>query len=446
MSEIFKTIIGAFGGPIFLVLGIFLFVFVLNLVNIDPNPVFSVMISLTPVWLPAALFLVTFDRWMYYVTNEFAASNGRATLRIKLPPEVLKSPEAMESVLTQIHTTQGPDNLMQTYIDGKSPLTNSLELVSHGGEIRFYINVPTKKVKNALEAALYANYPGIEVIEEDFDYTDEIRWDPEKHEYFVFHITKSEKDKDFLPIKTYIDFGHDKLPKEEQKFEPMSLMLEAISRIKPHERVWLQFLCVPHVKKNFKNGTLFKEVPTWEKAGRTYINDLLKRTPKGSDPDTMERAPMLTAGERDNIAAVERNISKLAYEVGIRWIYITEKGKFNGDFFSGLLRSFSQYNMIGRNGVGPSWRTDFNYKIFSDPKGKKLMKWKEAELGDYKARYYYYRDREGSSDEAKVMSIEEIATMYHIPGSSVISPSLPRVTSARKEAPSNLPTGTPFSI
>lgn len=447
MAEIFKVIFGAVAAPVLLIFGFLLFFYVLTLVNIDPGPIFSVMISLTPIWLPFVLFTVAFDRWMYYVTNKYAYENGRTTLRIKLPQEVFKSPEAMESVLTLMHVTQSPDNVMQTYLDGKCPLTNSLELVSIGGEVRFYISVPTKKVKNALEAALYSHYPGIEVVEEDFDYVDEITWDPEKYDYFAFHITKKEKGKDFLPIKTYIDMGMDRLPKEEQKYEPMAPMLEVLGKMKPHERLWVQILAVPHIKKNFKNGSPFKEIPTWEKSGRDYISKLLKRDERPSiDPDTYEKAPTLTMGERDTIAAIERNIGKLAYEVGIRSLYITQKGKFSADHISGFLRSFSQYDIIGRNGMGPAWRTDFDYKMLSDPKGKKLLRWKEAELADYKSRYYYHRDRKNHSDDAKVMSTEELATMYHIPGSSVITPNLPRITSARKEAPSNLPTGLPTSF
>jgi len=447
MGEIFKVIFSSVAAPVLLIFGFLLFFYVLTLVNVDPGPVFSVVISLTPIWLPLALFSVAFERWMYYVSNKYAYENGRTTLRIMLPQEVFKSPEAMESVLTQIHTTQSPDNVIQTYLDGKSPLTNSLELVSIGGEVRFYVNVPTKKVKNALEAALYSHYPGIEVIEEDFDYVDEIRWDPEKYEYMSFHMNKKEKGKDFLPIKTYIDMGMDRLPKEEQKFEPMAPMLEALSKMTSYERLWIQILAVPHIKKDFKNGSPFRKIPTWDKAGREYINTLLKRDSRPSiDEDTYERAPMLTTGERDTITAIERNISKYAFEVGIRWMYITPKGKFNGDFISGFLRSFSQYDVVGRNGVGVSWRTDFNYKFFSDPKGKKIKKWKEAELADYKSRYYYYRDRKDSADEARVMSTEELATIFHMPGSSVVTPGLQRITSTRKEAPSNLPTGLPTAF
>lgn len=438
MSEVIKLIFNLVAGPVFVVLGFVIFFYILVTLNIDPNPVFSVMIALTPLWLPYVLFYLTYDRWMYYVTNKFAANNGRSTLRIYLPQEVFKSPEAMEAVFSQIHQANGPDNYYQSYVDGKSPLTYSFELVSYGGEVRFYMNVPAKKVKNAVEAALYAQYPGIEVVEEEIDYTAEIKWDTDKYEYMAFHMGK--KEDQVLPIKTYIDFGLDKIPKEEEKFEPMAAMLEALGKAQPHERVWIQFLCVPHAKKNFKTGSLTEE-PTWEKAGIAKINEMLKRKPSEVDPETMERAPMLTMGERDTVAAIERNISKYAYETGIRWLYITEKGKFNGDFISPMLRAFAQYDIIGRNGIGPLWRTDFDYNFFQDRSGKKKTKLKAFELGLYKSRNYYHQDRKGKKDATKVFSVEELATIFHIPGSGIVTPGVSRITSARKEAPSNLPTG-----
>jgi len=39
------------------------------------------------------------------------------------------------------------------------------------------------------------------------------------------------------------------------------------------------------------------------------------------------------------------------------------------------------------------------------------------------------------------MSVEELATIYHIPGSVIITPNLSRIESARKSAPANLPIG-----
>ncbi len=145
---------------------------------------------------------------------------------------------------------------------------------------------------------------------------------------------------------------------------------------------------------------------------------------------------------------MERNGGKYAYEVAIRMLYITEKGKFNGESLLPL-RTFAQYDMIGRNRVGVVWRSDFDYNWFSDFSGAKKLAWKKKELKDYKLREYNARAKPkggSKSDDLKVFSAEELATMFHIPGSAVVSPSLPRIMSTRKEAPSNLPTGLPTTI
>ncbi len=437
MGDLLKLLGGGLAGPLFIVVGLLLFYKLLAQFNLNLEPVVSVMVALSPIWVPVALFYILYENWFYYVRLKFAHAQGRSTLRVHLPQEVFKSPEAMEGVLAQIHNTNGPDNLMQSWLDGKYPLWYSFELVSIGGEVRFYINVPTKKTKNAVEAQLYAFYPGIEVTEEMHDYTDEITWDTEKYEYMSFHVGK--KEEEIMPIKTYIDFGLDKLPKEEEKFEPMAAMLEQLGKAKPHERIWIQFLCLPHFKRNFKNGNIH-ETATWEKAARAKIDEMLKRDQRPDPEEPAERAPLLTAGERDTIAAIERNVSKYAYETAIRWMYIVEKGKFDGDFISPMIRSFSMYDMIGRNGVGVRWRTDFDYNWLQDRSGKRKLALKKRELKDYKLRKYTY-DLKTKVDYPKVFSVEELATMYHIPGSSIVTPTMPRITSTRKEAPSNLPTG-----
>lgn len=446
MTDFFKTIFGTIAGPLFIVIAAFLMYQMLTLFNVNFAPVASVMIALTPIWLPVALFFITFQRWMWYVNLKFEMLTGRSTLRIHLPPEVFKSPVAMENVLAQIHNVNSPDNPYQTYVDGKTPLAYSLELVSIGGEVRFYLNVPTKKTKDAVEAQLYAYYPGIEITEETFDYTDEITWDPNKYEYMSFHMGKTNPAKDFLPLKTYIDFGHDDLPKEEEKFEPMAAVLEQLSKFKPYERVWIQYIITPHVKRTFKNGSLFEQ-PTWATRAEAWIKETLKRDVKaGIDQMTYESAPMLTPGERETLAAVERNIGKYAYDVGIRWIYIAENGKFNGNAISPTIRSFSVCDVVGRNGVGVRWRTDFDYNFISDRSGKRKMAMKKQELYDYKNRYYEYRDKKSGADRTTTWSVEELATLYHIPGTSVVTPGLLRILSTRKEAPANLPTGLSQTI
>ena len=441
MGAVFDAIFSAIAGPVLLVVGLGVLGFVFYMIGVDPEPIVSVVVALTPIWLPIALFFVTFERWMEFVNLKFAMNQGRSTLRIKLPQEVLKSPEAMEQVLAQIHNVQSPDNLWQTYIDGKHPLTFTLELVSIGGEVRFYMNVPTRKVKDATEAQLYAQYPGVEVVEEPLDYTASVPWDPERFEYMAFHMGK--KENEVFPIKTYIDCGLDKLPKEEEKLDPISPMIEQLSKLQPHEQLWVQILIVPHVKRNFKRGSL-SEKPSWEGKIAQKIDEIMCRDPKTkSGPGDINEQPRLTMTERDTVTAMERSMAKYAYETGIRWIYITEKGKFNGDLIAPTIRTFASYDMIKRNQIGVLWRTDFDYNWFSDFSGARKMSWKKQELADYKKRKYEQRDIKNNSDATFVLSVEELATMFHLPGQVVVTPTLPRILSTRREAPSNLPVGQP---
>lgn len=438
MSQTLKSIIAGIAAPLLLLLGLGVMYLMLKVLNVNLTPILTLVVALSPIWLPFAIFHIAFEQWMWSVQTKFAYESGRTTLRIKLPQEVLKSPEAMESILTQSHNINSRDNLMQTYIDGKHPLVVSLELVSIGGEVRFYANVPVSKVRDIFEAQMYAQYPGIEITEEKIDYTSEIVWDRSKWDMIAFHMGKNGEE--VLPIKTYIDYGLDKQPKEELKFEPMSPMLEYLGKASPHERVWIQFLITPHDKMGFKEGELTPK-PNWTEAGKKKVDELMGRDKEKKGAEETESRPILTMSERETIAAIERNMSKYAYSVAIRAIYIAENGHFTGNMISPLLRSFAQYDMIGRNMIKPRWRADFDYNFFQDITGQRKIMAKKRELEDYKSRYYIHADKKGFADKEKVMSVEEIATMWHIPGSSVITPNLSRVESLRREAPANLPTG-----
>jgi uncharacterized protein YifE (UPF0438 family) len=277
------------------------------------------------------------------------------------------------------------------------------------------------------------------VTEEVIDYTAEVRNDLSKHDFMAFHFVKKGKE-DVLPIKTYIEFGLDRMPKEEEKFEPMAPLLEHIGKCKPHERIWIQWLCTPHVEQNFKNGQLHEHA-TWEKAGKAKIKEIMMGE-SNKDTENPETPSKLTMGERDVITAIERNISKYSYEVAIRAMYITlDKTKFDGDMIGPILRGMSQWDIIGRNGIGLKWRTDFDWPWFADPSGHKKKHYKHRELDFYKGRNYIPGDVKKLSDSPKVMSSEELASMYHIPGKAIITPALSRVESVRRNAPTNLPIG-----
>lgn len=428
-----------------LVIGLFVF-------GVSTGQVLSVFFALTPIWLPAILFYIFFNKWMDMVGAAFSLKQGRTTLRLRLPSEVFKSPEAMEFVISQIHNTANPDNLMQTYLNGKRPLPVSFELASIGGEVRFYVNLQSKPTKDAIEANLYAQYPGIEVIEETVDYAAEIPIDfeSEDNEMMAFHMGK--KKDGILPIKTYIDYGMDKLPKEEEKVDPMTPMLEVMASIKPYERIFVQVICIPFRPDSFLNGQMtIGEGSDWTDKLKSTINAIMNRDPKKKVPLGMKgdlgdgdedrgQMAMLTMGEKDMISKLERMSGKYAYNTAIRWLYVTKKGKFNSSIFNQMIRSFSQYDVVGFQGIGVRWRTDFDYKdLIPGGKKKELKALKTQELVEYRRRLYYPKS---GGDGYKIFTSEELATLFHMPGKVAFTPTLDRVPSTRGEPPANLPVGS----
>lgn len=441
MKDVFSGIFGVIAIPLAFVVVGFVWWFILRDINFNFAVVFSVGLLLLPLILPVVLFYLTYERWFEYVQTMFVYNNKRVTLRIRLPQEVLKSPEAMESVFAHIHAPNNPDNHRQGFLDGKHPLTTSFEIVSIGGEVRFYVNIH-QKIKDLLEAQLYSQYPGIEIEEELLDYTAELTWDPENMFMMSFHVVK--KNDSIYPIKTYVEFGHDKIPKEEEKFEPMAALIEFLSKAKPHERIFVQILCTPHTKRDYKTGHLTQK-GTWEADGVAKINEMMGRDEKklSGEMEETDNRPMLTMGEKDTITAIERNCSKPAYDVGIRTMYISlDKDQIDATKIAPAFGSFRQFSVLGRNELGPRWKTDFDHAWYEDFSGSRVLARKQSELEAYKLRSY--SPGSGKANEGhqpKTMSVEELATIYHIPGSSVLTPGLSRVTSNRRNAPSNLPVG-----
>ena len=435
-------------GPALALVAFSLLVIGLLIFGVSTGQVLSVFFALTPIWLPVILFYVFFNKWMDMVGTAFSLNQGRTTLRLRLPPEVFKSPEAMEFVISQIHNTANPDNLMQTYLQGKRPLPFSFEIASIGGEVRFYVNVPSKKTKDAFEANIYAQYPGIEVIEESVDYAAEIPIDFESKGYQMFACHMGKKKDGFLPIKSYIDYGMDKLPKEEEKVDPMTPMLEVMANIQPHERLFVQIIATSFRPESFLNGQLtIGEGPGWNAGSKEWINAVMNRDPKKKiplgikgdfgDDDERGQMAMLTMGEKDMISTLERHSGKYAYKVAMRWIYVTKDGKFRGDLFNPVIRMFSQWD--GANGIGVRWRTDFDYKdLIPGGKKKQLKALKTQELKEYRRRLYYPKS---GADEPKIFTSEELASIFHMPGKVAMTPTLDRVPSTRGEPPANLPIG-----
>lgn len=407
---------------------------------------FSFFITLAPIWFPIVAFEIFFLRWMDFVRKRFYLKSDRVQYRIKLPQEVTKSPEAMDFVLHQIWSVANSDNYWETYIEGKYPLPIGLEIVSIGGEVRFYINTHRKKGLETLVPAMYSQYPGVELIEEPVDYAAEIGADYDKWDVWSTHFNKKEPADQWGPIKTYVDFGLDKMPKEEEKTDPITPLLELLGSAKPHERIFVQYIISGYKRASFYNGNYMwpwaKEGPNWTKMAQARVDEIMRRDPetKGTlaSAEDDEGLVRMTPGERSDVEAIERNMNKYGYNVSCKYLYITEKGKFNANMINALNRAVNQTDMVGRSSIGVRWRTDFDYMWFSDPFGERLDAFRRIEYKMYQLRKYIPHSQ---SDGSKVYTTEELATLFHLPGKVALTPTLDRIPSTRSEAPTNLPTG-----
>lgn len=396
-----------------------------------------IVFFLGPLIVPYVLFLVWNKYWLRWKRDAFIMDQGSVLLEILLPREIYKSPQAMEIALMQMHQSMGC-TWIETYSKGKIRGWYSFEIASLGGEIHFYIWT-WPRFKDIVESQLYAQYPGIQIIEAK-DYTEGISADPAKWSTWSTHFTLSKDKGDVYPIKTYIDYGLDKNEKEEYKNDPLAAVLEFMGTLKKGEQIWIQILARAHRKLKLSDGS-FRNEPDWTEEAKEVIKEIkIEATTKMKIGDKeIPGFPNLTKGQQETIAALERSMDKLAYEVMIRGVYVATNEAFNSTHIAGLIGSFRQYSSKNLNAFGISGYTDFDYP-WEDLFGLRLPARKRKNIDAYKRRAFFYGKYQGLYGMThNILTVEELATIYHFPGVEVGTPTLPRIGSVAGEAPPNLP-------
>jgi hypothetical protein len=395
-----------------------------------------IIFYLAPIWFPALLAVVFWHMWLQYIRSKFIKKQECILLEIRLPREVLRSPQAMETLLTNFHIGIGEATFIDRYIIGKVRPWFSLEIVSLGGEVHFYIWT-RKFFKGIVEAQIYGQYPMVEVYEVD-DYANKIRYNKDK--YGVWGCDFKLKGKDAYPIKTYVDYGLDKDPKEEFKIDPMAGFFEFLGQIGPDEQIWFQILIRVNKDKlredrKYKGGAFFSKTTSWQEEAREEIEKIRDESRPKTTGD-FPGFPNPTPGQTDKIKALERSISKLGFDAGMRGIYIAKADKFVATNIIALIGSLKQLNSESLNSIGPArWFTEFNYP-WQDIRGKKRERYKSEIIDAYRRRSWFHSPYKTPSF---VFNTEELATIFHFPGSVVQVPTLGRIQSTKGDAPPNLP-------
>ena len=383
--------------------------------------------------LPIILGILFFQRFTQYKRNKFITEkvNNAILLELTPPREILKSPLAMELFLTSLYQTSGETTFIDTMFKGKTRPWFSLEITSFGGEIKFYLWT-FDFWKPIVTSFIYAQYPEIN-IKEVPDYSKKVHFDPKVNEMFGTQFLLSKPD--IYPIKSYNDYNLGDDPKEEFKVDPTTPFFEYLSTVGPGEEIWLQIILRSHKKEKTEPGTWFGKVD-WRHAAKEEIKKL-----KGNDIQEAGEIKIsgvsLSKGEKDVIDAIERNVSKLAFDTVIRAIYVAPKDRFNPINIVGLLGSFRQYNTGNLNSftVDGHHITTFDYP-WQDFRDWRANKRKEHILHYYQGRSAYHPPH---NSHYFTLNTESIATIYHFPSKTAGTPSINRVEAKKAEPPTNLP-------
>lgn len=402
--------------------------------NLFANMVFVIKVVFYSsfIWIPIVFFISIIKIWINYIQMSFIQKQGSVLLEIKIPQEVTRSPLAMELVLTQFWQ-KASNTYLETYYEGKVRPWFSLEIVSLGGEIHFYIWT-WKKFKGIVEAQMYAHYPNVEVHEVD-DYAIPLIHDPENFPLWgaEWALTKP----DPYPIKTYVDYGLDKDTEDEFKIDPIATILEYMASLKQGEQSWIQILIQAHKKLDIKSGSLRKK-PDWTDGAKKEIEKIKKEGSISADADEKNQRVFLTEGQKETISAIERSISKLPFECMIRTFYIGTKESFSTSNIPGLVGTTRQYSSPNLNGFRLSWFTDFD-NPWEDFRRIRRNKRERQLIDAYKLRSFFNPPYKFFKQKPFILTTEEIATIFHLPGRNVTTPTLGRITSKKGEAPANLP-------
>lgn len=367
-------------------------------------------------WLPIILLLTFWELWIFYRRWMFVENLDWVLLEIKLPREITKTPQAMEVFLNALRI--GKDgNALEKYWKGWRRAWHSLELVGINGEIHFYLYTQ-KGFRNIVESQLYAQFPDAEIMEVD-DYAKVVDLPEFWADWKMWGAEPTLTGDPVLPIRTYIDYGLDKMQvKEEFKTDPITALIEFMGSLKEGEQAWFQILIKSKDTKDFKT------------AGEAFMKGVMDKYKSEATAPFKVMSP----ADKNLLEVVEKNISKLSYDVVMRMMYVTKVDKFDPTRITHFINSFTTPFSTGiYNGFKPANATSVDYPPFKE---YRLQKMKEGMAAAYRARggFYYPVFR-----TAFPLNTEALATIYHFPGGVSKTPSFARIEAKKGEPPATLP-------
>jgi len=317
--------------------------------------------------------------------------------RLMIPKNNEKTPAAAELLFAALHGTYD-------YSSKKQPIM-SFEIVSVNKFIQFYFYVP-RYLKEFVEGQFYAQYPTVEIQEAD-DYAKSMT----EKKYVVGADLVTTKD-DVFPIKTFESFDVD----------PLSGITSVLSGADPKEEVWIQ-VCVSPIDDSWQKNAInyTKSIRAGRDPGesffRSFAKDLLgaarQRSAEGGSSVSSE-AKEVSGPMQLALKGIEDKTTKLGFRTNIRIVSASPDMTKAKRRLNSVVGAFKQFNTTNMNGLVQGGALE----------GEVLLE--------------LYRNRSIGA-KPYILNIAELASIYHLPGESVATPTMDWAGAKKGEPPQNLP-------
>jgi len=424
----------------------------------------KIIAFLLPYVATILLMRVAWKLWLHYIQQDFISGIEWVLLEIVPPRDVLRSPKGMELFLNNALYHWSMKGGREEYWQGAVWFWFSLEIASIDGQVHFYIRTPSR-IRQLIETQMYAQYPQSQVKIAD-DYTlavDEISprsaWNGWGCE---FALEKPEA----FPIKTYVDYGLDKDPKEEFKVDPISSVIELFGSLQKGEQMWMQIVITPSKKEYPEHAGIFTKTHDWVEEGQIQIKKKLEpftgsRARAPQDPAGGFAQEVRAPGFMDEVIKQSgKKLTKLGFDTGIRVFYVAKKEAFQMNNRRNLRLVFRQYANPFSNALSRINSTQADaYSGYFPASAKTVMMLANRMLHEYQERGFFHLPMRHHlfnkntitwpfsmflkpyfHPHTFVLNVEELATLWHFPGQILKVPTLERIESKEAAPPTNLPT------
>lgn len=426
----------------------------LNLIDVFfSQPTFEIIVELFAIfaWLILVYFLFFAGIIFYadYVQDKKNQNWKFTVLAIDIPQLNLQTPKAVEQIFSNLSGAFDKPDLIGKFREGYKQKWFSFEVISIGGYIQFLVWTE-ESFRDLVEASIYAQYPEAEIVEVE-DYVDQI---PDKYpnsDYDIWMADFALAENFAFPIRLYDEFVHS-ITKEDTLKDPMSSFLESFARIGHGEQMWFQILVQPvdnswkekviekikdFIGEKKKAGGIMSFIlgsKVGEEIGKSLEEIKIQMTGfgAGDSADSAKEGPknnlqFMTPGQRKLVEAMERKIEKIGFKTKMRTAYIARKEIFHPERgVNSLIGAINQFNNPSSNSlVIQSSTSDRN------PKSAGIKK-----TNFFKA---YKKRKINFGANSFILNLEELATVWHFPMSSVRAPLLQKSSTKVSEPPAGLP-------